>query len=483
MAELSYILTDDGIHYNAHGGITVMIKGEKPSWVTVGMRRDNEIIGTERGNLETSKFRDRLVAKVQERFGDANGLAEELELISIALPEHLKEREDAAAEHDAETNVPELVGSPYRIHNGGFIRIKPVQGGEATERLTNFTARATEELVLDDGTDRRRFYRLTGQMADTAFPTIDVSATDFPKMDWVNERWGMKARIHAGSLVRDHVRSAIEHMSQDAVSRHVFQHTGWRVLDGGERVFLSGTGAVDRPGVEVELDRQLGRYSLPAEATDEEIRAGILNGLEFLRVAPLQVTVPLLGGMYLAPLSETIVPNFSLWIHGRTGSMKSTLSALALNHFGDFTENDLPLSFESTANALERWLFLTKDVVTIVDDWRPAVGRGDAAEMDKKAQRVLRAAGNRQGRGRMNSDSSLRETYAPRGVVVATAEALPEGPAFESAVQRALTIPLSREQVDVARLSRLQAQRRSFGAAMLGYIRHLKHNETDVSRT
>lgn len=45
----------------------------------------------------------------------------------------------------------------------------------------------------------------------------------------------------------------------------------------------------------------------------------------------------------------------------------------------------------------------------------------------------------------MNSDSSLRDSYPPRGVVIATAEALPEGPAFESAISRSLTLRLDRE--------------------------------------
>ena len=45
--------------------------------------------------------------------------------------------------------------------------------------------------------------------------------------------------------------------------------------------------------------------------------------------------------------------------------------------------------------ALERELFLLKDTPTVVDDWRPAISRGDEAEMAKKVQRLLRGVGNR----------------------------------------------------------------------------------------
>ena len=137
-------------------------------------------------------------------------------------------------------------------------------------------------------------------------------------------------------------------------------------------------------------------------------------------------------------------------------------------HFGSFSETNLPLSFESTANALERSLFLLKDIVAVVDDWRPAVSRGDASEMDRKAQRLLRAVGNRQGRGRMTSDTTLRRSYSPRGMVIATAEALPEGPAFESAAARPVVKRFSRGREPGAAIG-ASGLRRAL-RAMAGYI-------------
>jgi hypothetical protein len=206
------------------------------------------------------------------------------------------------------------------------------------------------------------------------------------------------------------------------------------------------------------------------EAAREGLAEAVRWSLEFIDLAPVRITAPLLGAAYPAPLSEIVVPDFTLWPWGATGSFKSTIAALLLCHFGDFSETSLPLSFESTANALERSLFLLKDVPAVVDDWRPAVSRGDASEMDRKAQRLLRAAGNRQGRGRMTSETSFRRSYLPRGLVIATAEALPEGPAFESAAARALSINVSRENVDLRKLSELQQHKMAFGKAMADYI-------------
>lgn len=58
-------------------------------------------------------------------------------------------------------------------------------------------------------------------------------------------------------------------------------------------------------------------------------------------------------------------------------------------------------------------MFLAKDILVVVDDWRPGITRADSEETDRKAQHLLRAVGNRQGRGRMTADTSLRGSYPP----------------------------------------------------------------------
>jgi hypothetical protein len=354
------------------------------------------------------------------------------------------------------------------------VRFKNTREGEIPQRLTNFTARVAEEVVRDDGAEVRRIYRLEGEAGGKCLPKVEVPATQFSSMNWVSDKWGLSARITAGQSAKDFTREAIELLSADAASRHLYAHTGWRKLPGGERVYLHAGGAIDatEAPVEVELESGLEPYTLPAEVLSTPgLAQAVRMSLRFLELAPERITAPLLGAAYLAPLSEFVVPDFALWAWGPTGSFKSTIAALALSHFGSFSETTLPGSFESTANAQERLLFLLKDTVAVVDDWRPAVSRGDASEMDRKAQRLLRAVGNRQGRGRMTSDTALRRSYSPRGMVIATAEALPEGPAFESAAARSLSVNVSREEIDLERLSELQRSRDALSHAMAGYIR------------
>ena len=483
MVELDYDTRSDGVLYKLHDKLLLKVQRKSAHRVKVTMEREGVIIPPESGDLDTSGFREKLVGLARDRFGEVNGFADELDLIAVGFEVHANEREEDAAEHDAATNVPELVGTSYRIVNGCIVRLKNTLAGEIPQRLTNFTARVEEEVIRDDGAETRRLYKITGEAGGRSLPRVEVPAASFGAMNWVSDAWGLAARISAGQGAKDHAREVIELLSDRAVTRRMYAHTGWREMSGGGHAYLHAGGAIGAEGVEVELEPGLERYALPLDVPEgEELAHAVEVSLGFLELASIRVTAPLLSAAYLAPLSEIVVPDFALWLWGGTGSFKSTLAAVLLSHFGDFSETTLPLSFESTANALERSLFLLKDTLAVVDDWRPAVSRGDASAMDTKAQRLLRAVGNRQGRGRMTSDITLRRSYSPRGMVLATAEALPEGPAFESAAARSLSINFARTDVDLKRLSEMQDQRTALPKAMAGYVRYVGANHEKLAR-
>jgi hypothetical protein len=472
--ELDYTLRDDGVQYHFKDeGISIYIRPKSAQKQSVVLAKDKVYVQNT-GDIDSKAFRERLVVDAETKWKTStNGLKDYLELIAIDLPTRLVKRQEAAEKHHKENAPPELQGTPYQIHNGGFVRFKSVGGMEVLEPLTNFTAVIEEQSIKDDGAEAKRWYRITGKAGEKTLPAVVVPASNFAVMNWVADAWGVDARIEAGPLIKDHTRAAIEALSVNAPVRHLFQHTGWRVLPDGRRVFLIGGGAVDHGDVEVELEEGLTRYQLPRDISEMGSVMGQSRVVELVDVGPHRVTMPLVGATYLAPLSEVIVPDFVIWLWAATGNLKSTLAALVLSHFGWFDEKCLPLSFESTANALERSLFLAKDVPIVVDDFRPAISKGDAAQQDVKAQRLLRSVGNRQGRSRMNSDTTLRKSYPPRGVVIATGETIPDGPAFESAVSRSLTISLLKQDVDLELLTELQGDRMGLQASMVGYLRWL----------
>jgi DNA primase len=314
-------------------------------------------------------------------------------------------------------------GQPRYFIEAGRICVRSTdsQGGETIDTLTNFAAEIKADVLRDNGQDVLREFHIHGRIGKRNLPTAAVKAEDFSQMNWVLGSWGSMAIIEAGSRRRDQVRAAIQHLSRDVERKVIYTHTGWREID-GQRVFLSAAGAVgadDSLEIEVELDRDLELYAIPPVADD--IGDAMRASLTFLGIAPPKVAFPLWAAVYMAPLREWINLGFNIWVFGGSGAMKSTLVALAMNHYGEkFDDKHLPASFMDTGNRIEQKSFTAKDLLLVVDDYAPQKDGASAAEYKRTAQRIIRGGGNMTGRGRMSSDATARATYVPRSVLVIT---------------------------------------------------------------
>jgi len=292
--------------------------------------------------------------------------------------------------------------------------------------LGNFAARIAEEVILDDGVEQKRYVAMDGELDGRELKRVQVPINQFESMSWLLREWGTQVIIRAGSSSREHLRCAIQAMSNlnGREPVRIYQHTGWRMID-GERIFLGGAGAIGRPDIRVEIPSSLSRYALPIEPGDVDIREAIRASLSFLDISSRDVTYALWAAQYLAPLAEELEPAFTLWLLGRTGSYKSVLSALAVSHFGNFTHTELPASWEGTANYLERAASLLKDHPLVIDDYPPGVTTAAARDLETKVERVIRSQGNKSGRGRLQSDTNFRSSYVPRGLIITSGEQLP----------------------------------------------------------
>jgi len=223
--------------------------------------------------------------------------------------------------------------SPYRILDGQLCRMRHDRdGNELTQVLANFDARIFEEVAYD-GAEVVRAFKLRGRLATgTALADARVTASEFGSLNWVRSAWGARAVVTAGQGAKDHLRAAIQVLS-DPVSRLVFRHTGWRE-HAGSWVYLYQGGGVGADGITVELDPPLESFVLPPVTVD--LREAVGWSLRLLDAAPASVAIPLLAATYAAPLSFIINPDFAIWLVGPTGSLKSELAALAQRHFGTF---------------------------------------------------------------------------------------------------------------------------------------------------
>lgn len=422
----------------------------------VGRKHARQVAASLKGKVGSLKLIELPGAKdLHDWFAAGHAEQELLALIETAPQVSAMPQQQRAEE--AETG-------PYRIEEGRIIWLKSTHAGLIPISLSNFSARIVEEAILDDGQDTARSFEIEGHIAHgPVLPRIRIPAEKFSTMNWVSDSWGARAIVGAGQGLKDRLREAIQTISGEVPGKRIFTHTGWTQAEDGRWVFLTSGGAAGAEGFEVDLAHDLRRYSLPRNP--DNVRKAVELSLQLFDLAPLTVTAPLWAGIFRASLASAFPLDVSLFLEGPTGSLKSTLVALFLSHFGNFERTSLPGAWASTANHLEHRAFLLKDVPFVVDDFAPSPL--DARELESKAARLLRAQGNLAGRGRLRSDLSEHITHPPRGLIVATGEQHPTG---QSVLARTLVLRLEPNAVNLSGLAGLQTLSGRLAHAMAGYV-------------
>ena len=192
----------------------------------------------------------------------------------------------------------------------------------------------------------------------------------------------------------------------------------------------------------------------------------------------------MLSMVFLSPVvsfmrEEGIDPKFILFLQGRSGTFKSTLAALMLSFFGDFNDTSLPLRCSDTGNSIVEQAFLLKDILTAMDDFFPST-EADKKRMTSTVQAVLRAYGDRAGRNKLKSDSSIRVSRPPRGNMILTGEYMPD--VGLSGISRLFSVYLNKGDVNQDVLTELQEMARNqiLSGVMYDYILYLKEKRLTV---
>ena len=329
-------------------------------------------------------------------------------------------------------------------------RVYLEKGRVRVTALANFSARIVRDLILDDDAEPHREFSLEAELEGHKVAFV-VSAAEFARMGWVLRHLGPRAIICPGQ--QQHVRAAIQWLSGPILQEHIFTHLGW-TTQGSDWVYINAAGALGVDGLRcdtnVQLPASLKHYHFrpPTETVE---RIGVVRAsLRLLSLAPDRITFPLLAAVYRAAFGKV---DFSVFLTGQTGTFKTALAAVCQQHFGaEMDAGRLPANFASTANALEGLAFTAKDALLVVDDFVPIGGSGNNV-LQGVAERLFRAAGNRQGRNRMGGNGRLRASQPPRALVLATGEEVPRGQSLRA---RLLIVEVALGDVDRATLSECQ---------------------------
>lgn len=369
---------------------------------------------------------------------------------------------------------------PYEETEHGLIWNQPVKEGTIPVQLCNFTARITVDSQRDDGLEKTRFFTIAAHV-ERAQHVFDIPASQFVSMGWPAEHLGSNAIIYPGFSKKDHARAAIQILSLKNVQRRtVYTHLGWRKID-DEWLYLHNGGAIGADGlnanIPVEVDADLARYTLPEPPQEDDLDRVALASVNFLALAPLEVTIPIFGAIWCAAIREG---DMGLHLVGHTGEGKTAVATLAQQHYGtEMTSKRLPGSWTATANVLEDMAFLAKDALMVIDEFTPSTANS-IKDLKGKAERVFRAQANGQARKRMRSDGSMRAARPPRGFVLSTGEDMPEG---ESLNARVLVIEVPRGSVDFNRLTKCQesAAAGDYAALMAAFVQWAAQHYQEIT--
>ena len=343
-------------------------------------------------------------------------------------------------------------GPPYESDGNCLYLITKDKHGQTRKRLCNFAPYIIEQVTKNDGTNSATWITLGGTQEDgEVLQPITIRGIELGSFDWLIDRWGAGCFLEVTNNVKEHVRVAIQKTARHAKKTTIYTVTGWRKLRDGWHYLMPGD-----DDVTMELPGKLEAYHMERNYSYCDIAtAGCL--LEQL-AAPEEVTYTMLAHVFSSPLKHFLKmagcePKFILWLIGKTGSCKSSVSAVMLSFFGCFTGTTLPVSFQDTANSINEQAHMMKDAPIVIDDFHPCDPQ-EQNKMTATAQKLIRNYGDHTGRARLSSRCELMAARPPQGNAIVTAEFPPD--IGESGTARCFTIELKPGDVDLQTLSAFQ---------------------------
>lgn len=279
-------------------------------------------------------------------------------------------------EYEFEKYSKALENSSYYIGDKYVWKI----GAKSDSPVSNFLAVIDEQVNYNNGKDIFTDYKIHGIIIENYkhLPQIRINKQDFENYSFVlNPCWKLDAIINASQANKDRMREITQILSREnMLNKNIYAHTGFtRIND--KLVYLYHNGFIGDINEEIEVDLsadKLQQYCFTEKESD--IHEALMESFSILDLADSKITIPLLATTYLAPLvsifkEENINCDYILWIEGKTGTRKSSVTAMIASHFGNFSRNSFPCSFRDTLNSTEKKSYVLKDSLNIIDDYNP----------------------------------------------------------------------------------------------------------------
>lgn len=179
------------------------------------------------------------------------------------------------------------------------------------------------------------------------------------------------------------------------------------------------------------------------------------------------------GFLYAFYKSAGVPVKFSLFLHGKRGSMKTSL-ALAMTQIED--RKNPKYTLRATGAGLEAGFRRYKDAIMLIDDLSPTRDAAEQRSLLHNLELMVRCFGDGTGKKRNNdyvTDNSKIIQYEAEGGAIITGEYVA---GVESSLARSLFLPLNEGDVNIEFLSRIQEDNSRLTRFLVGFFSYLEEN-------
>lgn len=322
--------------------------------------------------------------------------------------------------------------------------------------ISSFSGEILREIVCDDGIDIdenssnfnnfcKRFYEGKFVTKDNTYP-FKVAAENFSSsMEFrklVSNICGTAGNIFPKE--DGHCIAAIQSITNakgTSKKEVIYQHTGW---SRDKSIFYCPGFSVDKnfsslPDLKVDLSFGGNNYSgfkfskISKEEAFKALNEGVYDGL-LKMYEGYSVSAPAIGTVFLPIIDPFLGMNkrYMLWIHGPSGTSKSTFATMLSCFYGEFDNETPAQTWDSTPFFIEKYGFYLKDIMFLIDNYR------HKSFLDDRQRNLIHSYADKVSRGRLSNISNMKNSHPIRGFAISTGEDLPSGEA--STVARLLPI-------------------------------------------
>ena len=362
------------------------------------------------------------------------------------------------------------------------------------KKIANFKAKIVSQKTLIKHNGIREInITVIGKHANGSTPPeITIPIVEYDKLEWHRRYWGHNYEIYQGK--KNDLKESVKYYSKKIKNEFIHEYMGFISLDKEKKkknyIFLAGNMVIGNQTcddtIKSQLPTALISYGLSKPPTrGKVIKHSIRKSLDLLSSSPTNTVIGvfLIGMIARSILSIVERPNFSGFIVGSTGALKSSIAGVAQAHFGkDFSTDNLPAHWASTGYANEELLHIAKHVLLVIDDFKYR-NSYSSKKLNDEIDHVVRCTANGASRLKQPDIDNKTSKSRPESQPLITGETVPIG-VDQSLHYRIIYVDVNPGDLDKEVLNHLydEAKKGTLTKTTALYIQHILDNKEKIEK-